>query len=239
MFPEVVTPKDVPAPGKELVWKRREPVNIYQDESADIPDVHFRNSVDFHMFDFSRHFLDSSDYARVKNAIFDGMRAGNAQIEKLFVDSFIASALGIWSYPYGDPLFQFFTNDDTYIPEENFSKVAHNFLKKDGELRKSLVELRKYVSKYYINRIPYLTSPNTHEVIGQSLDLTVPKYDKMLADKSDASKTLKYIQKCFLAEDGQKKYTKVGYTLRRLSVDSLSQIIFKVLDRMMKHNTMN
>lgn len=95
MFPEVIKSSDVPSPGKELVWKRREPVNIYQDESADIGDVHFRNSVDFHMFDFSRHFLDSTDYARIKNAIFDGMRAGNAQIEKLFVDSFIASALGI------------------------------------------------------------------------------------------------------------------------------------------------
>lgn len=239
MFPEVVRSEDVPAPGKELVWKRREPVNLYQDESADIKDVHFRNSVDFHMWDFSRHFLDSTDYARIKNAIFDSMRGGNAQIEKLFVDTFIATALGIWSYPYGDPLFQFFTNDDTYVPDENFSKVAHNLLKKDGELRKRLSDLRKYVSKYYVNRIPYLTAPNTHEVIGQALDLTVPKHDKMLADKSDASKTLKYVQKCFLAEDGQKKYTKVGYTLRRLSVDSLSQVLFKVLDRMMKHNTMN
>lgn len=239
MWPDVVKDADVPGPGKELVWRRREPVNIYQDESAKLGDIHFRNSVDFHMFDLSQHFLDSADYMRIKNAIFDSMRAGNAQIEKLWVDSFISSILGIWSYPYGDPLFQFFTNDDTYVPDEAYSKVARNLLKKDGELRKNLVEFRKYVSKYYINRIPYLTSPNTHEVIGQSLDLTVPKYDKMLADKSDATKTLKYVQKCFLAEDAQKKHTKVGYTLRRLSVDSLSQVLFKTLDRMMSFNALN
>lgn len=239
MFPEVVKPSDVPGPGKELVWKRREPVNVVQDESAPLPDIHFRNCVDFAMFDFSRHFLDSTDYSRIKNAIFDAMRAGNAQIEKLWVDTFLASILGVWSYPYGDPLFQFFTENDDYVPDENFSKVSHNFLKKDGEFRKHLDELRKYVTKYYVNRFPYLTSVNTHEVIGQSLNLTVPEYSKMLADKSDASKTLKWIQKCFLAENKNKKFTEVAYTLRRLSVDSLAKVTFKVIDRMTRPNNMN
>lgn len=239
MYPEIVKSTDVPGPGKELVWKRREPVNIWQDESADIPDIHFRNSVDFHMFDFSRHFLDANSYALVKNSIFNAMRAGNAQLEKLWVDTFIATILGVWSYPMGDPLFQFFTGDDTYVPEETYSKVANLFLKKDGEMRKSLELFRKYILKHYVNRFPYLTNINQHEIIGQSQKLTIPKHDKMLADKSDASKILKYVQKCYLSEGSDKKLTEVGYSLRRLSIDSLSSVIFKVLDRMMSLNAMN
>lgn len=239
MFPEVVKTSDVPQPGGQLVWKRREPVSIWQDESAPLADIHFRNVVDFRIFEFSKHFLDANDYARVKNAIFDSMRKGNALIEKLFVDTFIANILGLWSYPVGDILFRFFTDSDDYVPEEQYSKVARGFYLKDGEIKKNLKELGKYVRKYYINRVPYLTNVNTHEVIGQSMDLTIPEANKALADRADASKTLTYLRKCFLAQDSSNKYNKVGYALRRLSVDSLSSMIFKIINRMMTVNAMN
>lgn len=239
MFPEIVKKADVPEPGNAIVWKRREPVNIWQDESAPLDDIHFRNVVDFRIFEFAKHFLDANDYAVFKNAIFDSMRKGNARIEKLWVDTFIANLLGLWSYPKGSVLFKFFTNDDNHVPEENYSKVARGFYLKDGEIRKKLIELGKYVRKYYINRVPYLTNVNTHEVIGQSLDLTIPEADKALADRSDASKTVSYVRKCFFNQDSSNKYTKVGYTLRRLSIDSLSSMIFKVLNRMMTENALN
>lgn len=202
-------------------------------------DIHFRNSVDFHIFDFSRHFLDSNSYSAVKNAIFDGMRRGNAKIEKLWVDTFLATLLGVWSYPLGDPLYQFFTGDDNYVPDQQFSKVSNTFLKKDGDARKYLTEFKKYISKYYVNRYPYLTNLNQHEIIGQSMDLSIPEHEKMLADKSDSSKLLKYVQKCFLSEDSSSKLNKAGFTLRRLSIDALSSVIFKVLDRMKTENAMN
>lgn len=167
------------------------------------------------------------------------MRKGNALIEKLFVDTFIANVLGLWSYPIGDILFRFFTDSDDYVPEEQYSKVARGFYLKDGEIKKNLKELGKYVRKYYINRVPYLTNVNTHEVIGQSMDLTIPEANKALADRADASKTLTYLRKCFLAQDSSNKYNKVGYALRRLSVDSLSSMIFKIINRMMTVNAMN
>lgn len=239
MFPEIVKSTDVPQPGSPIVWKRREPVSIWQDESAPLADIHFRNVVDFRIFEFTKHFLDANDYARVKNAVFDSMRKGNSLIEKLWVDTFIANILGLWSYPVGDVLFRFFTGNDDYVPEQNYSKVARGFYLKDGEIRKGLIELGKYVRKYYLNRVPYLTNVNTHEIIGQSMDLTVPEANKALTDRSDATKTLKYIRKCFLSQDGKNKYNKVGYALRRLSVDSLSSMIFKVLNRMMTVNAMN
>lgn len=167
------------------------------------------------------------------------MRKGNALIEKLFVDTFIANVLGLWSYPVGDILFRFFTDSDDYVPEEQYSKVARGFYLKDGEIKKNLKELSKYVRKYYLNRVPYLTNVNTHEVIGQSMDLTIPEATKALADRADATKTLAYLRKCFLSQDSSNKYNKVGYALRRLSVDSLSSMIFKIINRMMTVNAMN
>lgn len=239
MFPHIVKAEDIPQPGQPLVWKKREPVNIWQDESAPLPDLHFRNVVDFRIFDYATHFLDSTSHANITNAIFDAMRRGNARIEKLWVDTFIASLLGLWSYPMGSVLFRFFTDDDSYTPDEQYSKVARQFYLKDGEIRKNLTKLKAAVKEYYKNRIPYLTNINTSEIIGQSLDRTIPKWDKALADRSDKTKTLAYVRKCFLAEDKNKKYTESGYLLRRLSVDCLAAMVFKVIDRMMTENAFN
>lgn len=95
MFPEIVKATDVPQPGSAITWKRREPVNLWQDESAPLPDLHFRNVVDWRIFEFSKHFLDPQSYSQFKNAVFDSMRRGNARIEKLWVDTFLASVLGL------------------------------------------------------------------------------------------------------------------------------------------------
>lgn len=239
MFPTIVKDSEVPSPGQPITWKRREPVSVWQDESAPLSDIHFRNVVDFHMFDFAKHFLVAGDYQRFKDGIFDAMRRGNARIEKLWIDTFIAAVLGIYSYPMGDALFRFFVDNDDKTPDEQHSKVARQFYLKDGEIREKLKELKQHVQKYYLNRTPYLTNVNKHEIIGQSLDETIPKWSEALADRSDATKALKYVRQCFLTEDAQKKCTKIGYGLRRMCIDSLSSMIFHILDRMMTENAFN
>lgn len=239
MFPHIVKDEDVPTPGSPLVWKRPTPVSIWQDESLPIPDIHFRNVVDFHQFDFAKHFLNSSDYFAVKNAVFDAMRKGNATIEKLWVDTFIANVLGVWAYPKGDRLYRFFTRDDNYTPTEAHSKNARQFYLNDGEVKKNLDIFAKHVKQNYVARFPYLTNLNTHEVIGQALDKTVPAWDKLLADRSDAAKTLKWLRGCLFDPDAQNKSNKVGYNLRRQSVECISSAIFQTIDRMLTNDARN
>lgn len=239
MFPRIVKKEDVPGPGSPLVWKRREPVNIWQDESAPIEDFHFANNVDFRLYELSQRFLDSTDYQRVRNMYFDAIRRGNARIEKLFVDTFIANVLQAWSYPMGDRLFQFFTKDDSYVPEEAFSKIARGFYLKDGEIRKRLLEFGKWVRKYYVNRIPYLTNDNHHEVIGQSLELEVPKWNEFLVDRSTEDKFIGAVRNWYLTKDSNGKLTKVGFALRRLSVECLACQVFATIRRMLTDNIFN
>lgn len=239
MFPEIITDAETPKPGDKLVFKRQTPVNIYQDESAPLEDWHLRNCVDWHHFDFSQRFLSASDYFNITTAVFRAMQRGNALVERAIVDYYLTSILGIYSYPMTDILFPLFTENDDYAPDEQFSKNARSFYLKTKEVKKRLEVFGKYITKYYKARESYLTNLNTHEVIGQALDKTIPKWDERLFDRSDKNKALEYVRECFMMKDNSNKYTMVGYTLRRQSLDAFLSAIFFKLDTMMKESASN
>lgn len=233
MYPEIVKDEDIPKPGDKLVTPRRQPVSIWQDESVPIPDLHFRNYVDFHRFDFAINFLNSEDYFKITNAIFDAIRQGNAMMERAIVDTFLASIIGLYVYPRGHELYPLFTDSDDYTPDDQYSKVSRGFLIKNGEIRKRLQELTKYVQKYYVARDSYLTNLNHHEVIGQQSDKTIPLWNKKLVDRGDATKTLKAVRDWFFTAGQDKKYKEVGYNLRRQSLTAFASSLFHMMDRMM------
>lgn len=93
-------------------------------------------------------------------------------------------------------------------------------------MKKSIIEFGKWVRKYYVNRIPYLTNPNHHEVMGQALDTLIPKWDEVLVDRSDENKILSYLRSCYLAKDNNNKFNRVGYGFRRQSIQCLGATIF-------------
>lgn len=106
-------------------------------------------------------------------------------------------------------------------------------------MKKRIIEFGKWVRKHYINRFPYLTNINTHEVIGQALDKSVPEWDKVLVDRSSEDKALAYLRNLYMDKDNNSKYTKVGYTLRRNSLQCFSSAMFRTLRRMMTDNAFN
>lgn len=106
-------------------------------------------------------------------------------------------------------------------------------------MKKRIIDFGKWVRKYYVNRVPYLTNVNTHEVIGQSLDKEIPDWSKILVDRSDANKALQYLRNCYMDKNNSSKYTKVGFTLRRTSLQCFSSMLFRTIRRMMTDNAFN
>lgn len=152
--------------------------------------MHLRNCVDFHNFDSATPFLDASSYFRFRDECIQSANGGNAALINLVVDYFIASVVGLYSYSRGSQLYRFFCENDEMTPDQNYSKNAQQFYFNNGEIKRHLKELRKYVKKNYISRYGYLSNLITHEVIGNNVERKVPQWKTKLVDRSDANKAL-------------------------------------------------
>lgn len=227
MFADILKDEHEKKPGDNIVTPKQHYVPIWQDQAAPIADIHIRSFVDWHQFDFATHFNNFTDYARITSQIFGTLARANALLAKLLVDTFIVSLFGgfLHCYPVGHPLYRFFGTATDVVPDKNFSTLATDFYKQDGEVSKRIQELAKWVAKWYKARTGYLTNVIEHEVIGQNTDKKVKKYSEQKADLSNKQKTLETMRKWYLKTDASGKYTETGHSQRRISLYSFASAL--------------
>lgn len=227
IFPDILKDEHERKPGDNLVTPKQHYVPFYQDQSAPIADIHARSFVDWHQFDFALHFNNWEDYTRVNSQIWNALARANSLLAKLLVDTFIISLFGgfLHCYPVGHPLYRFFSENNDTTPDKEFSDLAEKFYKKDGEVRKRIQEISKWVGKWYKAKVGYLTNLVNHEVIGQNQEKKIPKFAECKPDLSTREKAVQAMRKWYLKTDSNSKYTEAGHMLRRTTLYSFASVI--------------
>lgn len=246
IFPEIIKDEHEKKPGQPLVTPKQKYVPFIQDQCAPIQDIHARTFVDWHQFDFAVQFNSFADYNRVVQMIWNVLAKANARLAKLLVDTFIVSLFGgfLHCYPTGHRLYRFFgSKKDDVVPDKEFSEMAHEFFggkdNEDGEVRKRIQELAKWVGKWYKARVGYLTNVLEHEVIGQNNNKTVAKFADCKVDLSTKEKALEAMRHWYLDTDSSSKYTKTGHTLRRISLYAFASALDGTIYDLTQDDTKN
>lgn len=233
IYPMVVSDKDVPQPGDDLITKRGEYLRIIQEESGK-EKLHLRTIVDTRKFDHAERFYDFNNYAEIMQHYVTTLeRANNRFFNSLIAGMMIGMTGGCVLFDEGTDLERFFQPQGKDItPTEAFSKMAREYYQNDGEVKKFIKQEIGRTVGMMKNKAVYDPTLVIDEINARSIEIK-EKYE--FPDLSDQNKLKQHLKKMYTIQDGGKQKT-LEDSRRRCLWGLLLAISFK-LERMTTTNS--
>lgn len=204
IYPMVVSDKDIPKPGEDLITKRGEYLRIIQEESGK-EKLHLRTVIDSRKFDHAERFYDFSNYAEIMQHYVTTLeRANNMFFNTLIAGILIGMTGGCVLFDEGTDLERFFQpQGKDIVPTADFSDMARKYFENDGEVKKYIKQEIGRAVGMMKNKAVYDPTLVVDELNAQSIE--IKEYE--FPDLSTADKLKQQLKKMYVIEDGGKQKT--------------------------------
>lgn len=230
-FPESA-PK-IPDPGQPLTTPKAYYSSVYSEKHGE-ETFWLSTLIDYHKFDYAERYYEFEHYWRLLDSIFAKMSNADARFIIQYVHAWIygVTSKAVWFEISSDDQIMWAPTGKDINPEETFSKLASQYFKADGEIKKRLKQIAGWAEQKHKNRVLYdpihlsksmgLPAPNIEDA-EYTQELKTP-------DLSEQSKVKQYIKDTYFSKFEQGKT--VSSTMGRgASLIALGQTILHTVKK--------